>query len=126
MVGDALELESADEASAGAGLEPALDEPQEPCRVTDHVREQPIDRSECLRIEREGALAPHVHPGHGRDGGIERRLVDADHPRAQHREHPGPAPGAATEIETALATPRMLAEEGQGLPKLEISAARGC
>ena len=58
MVGFALELDRADKAAAGAGGEPSLNERQEPRRIAHDIREQPIDRSDRVRIECEGALAP--------------------------------------------------------------------
>src|SRR5260370_6207185 len=85
VVRGTLELERADEATAGTGVEPALDQPKKPRRVAHHVREQPIDRPERAGIESEGALLPHLDAGHGGDGGVERRRDNADHPRTQPR-----------------------------------------
>src|SRR6266404_3216947 len=63
MIGLALELDRADETAAGAGAEPALDESQEPLRITHDIREQPVDRSDPARVKREGALEPVLDPG---------------------------------------------------------------
>src|SRR5579872_2089625 len=123
MVGGALELERADEAPARARREPALDQPEEPCRITDHVREQPVDRTDRARVQAEGALSTHFHARHGRDRGIERCLVDADDAGTQFRQNPGPAAGAAAEVEAALAHLWVGAEERQRLPELEVGAA---
>ena len=53
------------------------------------------------------------YPGSAAMRGIERRLVDADHARAQFLQHPAPAAGAAAEIEAELAGPRMSARQRQ-------------
>src|SRR6476646_11622527 len=81
-VGRALELDRAKIAPAGAGFEPSLDQPVEPRRIAYDIREQPIDRAERMRLEREGADLAVIEPGQRRDARIERRLVDADDARA--------------------------------------------
>ena len=88
MIGFALELDRADEIAAGPGGEPALDQRQEPRRVADDIRKQPIDRADRARVEREGAVQPVLDPGQARDCRRQRRLVDADDMRPQCAARP--------------------------------------
>jgi hypothetical protein len=79
VIGFALEFDRADETAAGPGTEPALDEREKPPRVAHDIGKQPVDVTDRVWIEREGALAPMFDAGQARDFGRERRLVDADH-----------------------------------------------
>src|SRR5437868_1172801 len=124
VVGRTLEFDRADEVAAGSGGKPALDQRQKPRRIAHDIREQPIDRSDRMRVERESALLPMLDAGDAGDFGGERRLVDADHPRADLLQCPAPAAGARSEIETGLARARPPADQGQRLPQLQIGAAR--
>ena len=63
-------------------------------------------------------------PGRRGDRGGERRLVDADHSRADLLQRPAPAAGAAAEIEAGLAGPGPAADQGQRLPQFQIGPAR--
>src|SRR6516164_6387755 len=124
VIGLALELDRTNEAAAGPGGEPALDECQEPRRIAHDIREQPVDWPDRARVEREGALVPVLDLGQTRDRGRERRFVDADDMRPHPLEGPAPAARAAPEIEASLARAGPASDQGQRLPKLEISAAR--
>ena len=117
MIGFALELDRADEIAAGPGGEPALDQCQEPRRVADDIRKQPIDRADGGWIEREGAVRPVLDPRQARDCRRQRRFVDADDMRPHALQGPAPAAGADAEIETPLARPGPAPDQGQRLPK---------
>src|SRR5262245_37952759 len=116
MVGGALELESADEVSGEARRQPALHQGEQARRIADDITEQPVDPTDIARVEREGAHLPKLHPRQGGDLGHQRRLVNADDAGAQRLQRPGPAAGAATEIEAALARTGMTAEQRESLP----------
>src|SRR5262249_23006219 len=123
-VGRALELERADEAADRAGLPPLLHQAQQPLRIAHDIREQPIDRLDRTRIERERALAQMLDAGQGGDARIARRLVDADDACAKLLQPPGPAARARAKIETESAGLRLHADAGEQVPELEIGAAR--
>src|SRR3954463_508423 len=103
MVGRPLELDRADEAPAGPGRQPTLDERQQPRRIAHDIAEQPIHGPDRSRVKREGALTPVLDAGHPRDRGVERRLVNTDNARAHLRQSPAPPAGAAAEIEAEIA-----------------------
>src|SRR6185312_4890795 len=124
MIGRALEFDRADEAPAGPGGKPALDEAIEPARVADDVAEEPVDRAELARIRGECARPAMFDAGQRGDLRIERRLVDADDARSEALQDPAPAAGRAAEIDAERARKRPLADEGQRLPQLQIGAAR--
>ena len=68
----------------GAGREPALDQREQPRRVADDVGEQPIDLAERARDRaRRRSRGGISTPGSAAISRRERRLVDADHARAQ-------------------------------------------
>src|SRR5438105_4926558 len=118
VIGLALKLDRADQAAAGGGRKPALDQAQETQGIADHVGEQPIDWADGGGIERERALGDVFDPGEPRHLGRERRPIDADNARTQSRQSPAPAARAAPQIEADLARPGPLADNGQRLPEL--------
>src|SRR4029077_4882993 len=110
------------EASNRTGGKPSLHQCQQALWVADDVGEQPIDRSDGMRIEREGAFAPILDAGKASKARIERRLVDADDARAQPLQHPAPAAGTGGEIDAALGWLGPLTKQGEQLPELEVGS----
>src|SRR6516165_11195455 len=106
VLGRPLKFDRADKIAAGRGGAPAFHEGQEPSRVADDIREQPVDRADRTRIEREGAVEAVLNLGQSRDRGRQRRLVDADHMRTHALQCPAPAAWTAAEVETPLPRPR--------------------
>src|SRR5690348_142035 len=124
MVGLPLELQCAHEAPASPRRQPALHQRKQTRRVTDNVREEPIYPSDTLWFEAECTLLPHFDHRERCDTRVERCLVDADDLGAKALQDPGPAARAAAEVEAALARLRVLAQEGEELPELEVGPAR--
>ena len=124
MVGRALELDRAEHPAARARRQPLAHQPEQALGVTRHVAEQPVDLAERARGEGERALQPVLDAGQRRDPRVERRLVDADHARAELMQRPGPAARAGAEVEAELAGLRPLLQPRQRLPHLEVGPVR--
>src|SRR5688572_26765452 len=98
-----LELDGAGKAANGPGLEPFPYQREQARRIADDVREQPIHAPHRSWVDRKGAFEALFDVGQARDRGIESRLVDAEHLRAEPLQHPGPAARAGAEIDAEIA-----------------------
>lgn len=112
----ALEFDGADEVFDQAGPPPLLNQLQEPGRIADDVRKEPIHRPDLLWFQGESVLFQRPDLGVGAQVGCQGGLVDADDLAPQLSQNPGPPAGGTAKIQADLAWLGPLTRDREKLP----------
>ena len=118
LVGDALELDRADDVASSAGVEPSLHKPEQALWVTDDVDAQPVDRRFATgsRANAEPCCqrTPCMRPTWSASGALSTATTDAPVCASSHVQPPGLAP-RSRQVSPALGQRRIRTNDSYNL-----------